>query len=352
MNVIDFPERQGCAKSKRGDFFAVDRLAWTKACDVGFLAAISYLVLARGAGGDNRTTSWSANAVEQYTMISRSQAKAAIATLEEAALIRRDRGGKSPRYYILPIGEKLEPDWIWLPNALVDGSKDETPPIELLLEACNPVALRLFIELYHAQDLPGCGGLPWREIWQEFDRQKLGERGTYVVWGFSPGQTYAFGTPSFVHLTGKKEKIREGPARDTGWQPFWEALDVLRSLGLVYIVGHVVTDASDKGIMLHPYGGQAGEQLELDLGIAAHEAGLALLPECLHARADSQYLLPAHRHLKDIQIVGVFRLFYRPQTSATALWLANATEWQKRLKQYEKIIESVSCTVTNSSAKS
>jgi hypothetical protein len=44
----------------RGDFFAVDRVVWSPVCKLGSInAAVAYLVLARGTGGDNRTTSWS-----------------------------------------------------------------------------------------------------------------------------------------------------------------------------------------------------------------------------------------------------------------------------------------------------
>lgn len=58
----------------RGDFFAVDRRAWAMAFDKGGVnAALAYLVMARGAGGDNRTTSWSAEAVNQRTHLSARQ---------------------------------------------------------------------------------------------------------------------------------------------------------------------------------------------------------------------------------------------------------------------------------------
>src|SRR3954470_23840851 len=68
----------------RGEFFAVDRRAWAKACSVGLNAAITYLVLARGSGGDNRTTAWSTNAVEQRTAMGRHRAKAALKALVDA----------------------------------------------------------------------------------------------------------------------------------------------------------------------------------------------------------------------------------------------------------------------------
>jgi hypothetical protein len=41
------------ASDRRGGFFAVDRRAWARACGLGMNAAVAYLVLARGTGGDN-----------------------------------------------------------------------------------------------------------------------------------------------------------------------------------------------------------------------------------------------------------------------------------------------------------
>src|SRR3712207_50432 len=70
-----------------GDFFAVDRRAWARVCGLGMNPAVAYLVLARGTGGDNRTTKWSAKAVKKYTEISRSRAPLAIAELERAKAV-------------------------------------------------------------------------------------------------------------------------------------------------------------------------------------------------------------------------------------------------------------------------
>ena len=55
----------------RGGFFAVDRRVWAKVCAADLNMAVAYLVLARGTGGDNRTTSWTVNSVEDRTNIAR-----------------------------------------------------------------------------------------------------------------------------------------------------------------------------------------------------------------------------------------------------------------------------------------
>jgi hypothetical protein len=185
----------------RGDFFAMDRRAWARACTLGINAAVSYLVQARGTGADQRTTSWSVNAVESYTGIGRPRAQKAIKALERAGLIQIIQTGTRPRYRLTPaheipgcegfpppaldhaeqqvfdqlmagyhrvpqsgsrqwgtsrprpIADQLvakgrasdaadgfytpipydadaaaKPDWIWLPNAIIDGAGDNLVP--------------------------------------------------------------------------------------------------------------------------------------------------------------------------------------------------------------------------------
>ena len=145
----------------------MDRRAWAAVCALGLNEAVAYLVLARGTGGDNRTTSWSVNSVENYTGISRSRALCAVKRLVECGIIRIDRLGWKPRYHLFPAHEipgcaekTSDPQWIWLPNALVDGAAGETPPIELLRQSQEVGALRLLVDLYDAHSLAADGGIP------------------------------------------------------------------------------------------------------------------------------------------------------------------------------------------------
>ena len=165
-------------------------------------AAVAYLLHARGTGRDQRTTYWSVQALETYTGISRSRAQAAIKSLQGAGLTAQIHGGSRPRYEIMPwsavvrrdpkltvaqtellerIGageqpggrrgptveslvrlgllEKIEegvclpkPQWIWLPNEFVTGAAEETPPLELLRQSQDVMALRLAVDLYRAPE--------------------------------------------------------------------------------------------------------------------------------------------------------------------------------------------------------
>ena len=93
------------AKDVQGDFFAVDARAWQVACGLGLNETVAYLILARGSGGDQRTTSWSIHSIEKYTGVSRPRGDAAIKRLIETKLVRKDLGGSRPRYFILPAHE-------------------------------------------------------------------------------------------------------------------------------------------------------------------------------------------------------------------------------------------------------
>jgi hypothetical protein len=164
----------------RGGFFAVEHGHWRSICDLGNNAAIAYLILARGTGGDNRTTSWSVHTIEKYTRISRPMAKAAISTLIGAGQVEVIKGGSRPRYSLKSRGDS-EPSWVWLPNALVDGVSDVDAPIERIRQTRDKLVLRLLVDMYAAQQLADHGGLPWREtgINIGFTRTKVAEWGTW-----------------------------------------------------------------------------------------------------------------------------------------------------------------------------
>jgi hypothetical protein len=401
----------------RGDFFAVDRRTWAMAFDTaGLHAALAYLVLARGSLADMRTTSWSAEAINQRTRLNWRQAKEAIGKLIAVGLIRQDKGGSKPRYYIMPahlirgcegfvapmltpeekqLHERMRsarkknkknninnmlyvpnaqehkmacdlasrgyaqqsspgssffaaldpktaeaetpPEWIWLPNALVDGVSDETPPIEVVRESGRPAALRLLVDLYGAQSLAENGGVHWRQLRMAYERERVGQQGIYVVWGFIQKTKEAWAHVPFVspHLTGED--------KDAGWKIFWGALEILKLAGLVEFVNHVVDHDHDKGepgAVIHPYGWPKGEPAERELAIAAHHAAMSMLADWQkdklreEGKLDRMLLLPAKNHMVDVQLVGLARLKYRARSTATAAWMAKTVEWEALAKQF------------------
>ncbi len=420
------------ARDGRGDFFAVDRRAWAFVCDkLGLNAAVVYLVLARGTGGDNRTSKWSAHAIERRTGISRSRAAQAIAALErDKALFRDPAGTRShPKYKIAPAHEvpgcedhpppplnpeqqrvfdqlrdgwtlvppsvearqreelgrwgtrqprkvadqlvalgradrgmdtavapwedglrhravlydaeaAAKPDWIWLPNAIVDGAADETAPVELIRQTDSAPTLRLLVDLYGAQILDEDGGIHFRRIRQGFERHKVGERGPFVVWGFVPGTASAWADASFVapHIApAGDDKAKLAAA----WKEFWGCWRRLQDLGLVEMVAHLVHADTAEGEILHPVALEGtGLEVEREVRRAAEAAARALATPGQLDWAEGEgvaVLVPVRRHIENAAVVGVARLRYRPRTSRTAAFVGREAEWREVIARMDEI---------------
>ncbi len=398
-------------KKSVGGFFAVDRRVWHLVCGLGMNAAVAYLIMARGTGGDNRTTKWSTHAIETRTMISRSRAQNAIRVLEETGAIHRDPASKSsrPKYRLMPaheikncegfrppleeecrrvhealgdgwtavplmatgrerhrwgsgsprpIAERLVglgfakrsndnrqfqairgslevaslPDWIWLPNTLVDGAAKEVTPVRLVWQTSNVLALRLLVNLYGAQLLDENGGVHFRSIREDYVRHKVGEQGSRVVWGFVPESTRVWPSSRFVapHLIANDF--------ETGIEEFWRCWEQLISLKLVGFVEHLVHADTDEGEIVHPVAlTDAGLKIERELGRATEQAARAQITDgqaewaCKHGVV---MLAGAPRHIEGFQMVGVARLRYRPRTSQTLAFMEQEANWQSLIDGY------------------
>jgi hypothetical protein len=428
MDIVSDTEAPPPSGGGTGDFFAVDRRAWARVCGLGMNAVVAYLVLARGTGGDNRTTKWSANAIEGRTGISRSRAAGAIADLERVGAVVRDPASRRdrPKYRIAPAHEipgcegfpppplspeqqwvfdrlgdgwtavpggtssahrktwkthrprevadelvglgravrgkdtevspwedvryrvvscphdaeaAAKPDWIWLPNALVDGVAGETPPVELVRQTGSAPTLRLLVDLYGAQNLDEDGGIPARRIRQGYTRHKAGERGPYVVWGFVPDAERAWPEAPFVapHLTGERDET----GQDTGWTGFWACWRRLRGLGLVEVVAHLVDADTAEGEVIHPMAlDGTGLGVEREVARAATRAGLAMITPGQGKWAKEQgvvALAPVLRHIEGVQMLGIARLRYRPRTSRTLAFAAREAEWREVIARLGEI---------------
>lgn len=386
----------------RGNFFAVDRRAWARVCTYGLDRAIAYLVLARGTLGDMRTTSWSAKAVQERTDIPWRKAKDAVQALVAGGLVRQDKGGQHPRYYILPAHEvpgcegyprqpsgaserrlleelralssdmvltipknarggdhsyaeqlvaggfakrsgnefwaipydaetAARPDWIWLPIELIEGAAGEDAPVELIRQADSLPMLRLLVDLYHAQSLGEYGGIHWGQIRQKYTRYKAAERGPFVVWGFKKDTMLTYLAAPFVrpHVS--------GTSGEQDASIFWQAHSALADLGLLEVVGHLVTSDNDSGTVLHALPSGTGEEGERRITASAMKAaGAMLTPEQLETmmQREAYILVPVRRHIANVQLVGLVRLRYRAKTRATSSWF-NPTAWAEMVRHFE-----------------
>ena len=374
--------------------FAVDRRAWNRVCDFGVNVAISYLILARGSGGDNRTTSWSTQAIEQKTSISRPRAKASLQLLVDNRLLLKLRAGKRPRYKIQPPEDFLgatgsftekelavihhlrdaspshpkgwqavardlisrgrisitesdapaaihysDPDWVWLPNTLIDGTASETPPIELLRQTQDINAIRFFINLYYSHHLETNGGVEWRAgsgIYTAYERVKLFEYGEWVIWGFPKRSTtgcYKLPAIESHHNAPRVEKA----SREKTWEELWNAKRILTSTGLLYEVTHIVDGMQADSEIVHPFPIEDGaEHSEYHLKRAADDLCDRLLPPELRLQKSKYWaVIPVKRHLANATLVGILRMKYRPHTSATAAWVALSESHRDWAKLYE-----------------
>ena len=378
-----------------GNFFRVDRRTWAAICELGINPAVAYLVLAQGTNGNNRSTSWSVTSLKTYAGLSWERRKPTIEQLIKSEFLRYakehtrarpryefstsqevlsacaaradayDRGiyddikaekqpgtksarGAAERLVRLGLVQEsadgryrdlLQPDldpsaeYIWLPNTLVTGTdRGEESPVRRLRSAGDIWTLRLFVDLYHAQNLRDDGGISPRIIREEYARKLIGEQGIFNVWAFKrSNQSLGWKGPLAAH--------RLRPEVEGKGHPVWENVAQLCRSGLLRFVPHLWEGDSEQAEVIHAYGieGIGGEQLEIEIGEAAHQAGLRIALEAKLTRAQLEgysWVAPIKNTLPNAQFIGVGRLTYRPQTKRTSQWFAELRESAPRWTQF------------------
>ena len=315
--------------SGHGHFFAVGCDSFVRACGLGINAACAFLTMACGTGRDHSTTKWSATSVENYAGIGWRRADQSITTLRCAELIKRtdDESDKRKPAYQL----KCEGDLIWLPKSIVTGVGDEIPPLKKLRQTQCAMTLRLFIELYRAQNLRDDGGISRDVVYQKYERSEFGGRGAYTVW--------AFDKPSFMTMTWSD--VTEPHRRDqltteerergcNAGVDFFARFEKLCRLGLVETVPCLYE--GDNGEPIHAFENP-------DLRAFMHEAAASLITEGMAVAAESHdYLVPVANHMEAVQVYAIKRLRYRPHTRATSAWWARERQAeQEYIKLYREI---------------
>jgi hypothetical protein len=377
-----------------GNFFRVDRRIWASVCDLGMNPAVAYLVLAQGTDANNRSTRWSATSLHKYAGVAWERGSAAIKQLIESKFIlygkrhskarpyydlttwqeslsdraaRADaydriiydgiKAGKQPRTKLERVAaEKLarlglvagsayegyrdvvQPDldpsaeYVWLPNTLVTGTdRGEESPVRRLRSAGDIWTLRLLVDLYHAQNLRDDGGIsPW-VLREKYERKQVGEQGIFKVWAFKQRDRSLYWKGLIAHQSRLKVEGKDSPV--------WEDIEQLCGCGLLTFVPHLWESASEQAEVIHAYGieGIGGEQVEIEMGEAANQAGqrMALEASVTRARFDGySWTAPIKKTLPDAQMIGVGRLRYRPHTKRTSEWFAELKENAPRWTQF------------------
>lgn len=311
-----------------GNFFAVGKQQWSKVCAQGINPATAFLVLARGSGGDQSTTRWSAEAVARYTGITWKRASDSIATLVKTGLVHRSgEKGRHPTYK-LATPEDIG-DLIWLPNGLVTGVGNEIPPVTRLRQSQELDHLRAFVELYALHDLAGDGGLPRSLIQKRYGtREQICDLGQFRVYGFSSDQTRK------CWCTGPLARFKDSKDK-RGESKVWRFLSALESMGLLECVDYLAEGSDPEAELIHPLG---GDEYATEIADALFSFVESLPDAFNRASEEFDYVIPVTRHLENAAVVGIFRLTYRPHTKATAAWHAkHRTTCTGFAAQYEKI---------------
>jgi len=345
-----------------GHFFSVSRLGFERAIKLGLNPALAYLVLARGTNHANCVTPWSVNAIENYTGMSRHNARAAIESLITNSLIHRIRGGTRPQYeFELGLSlksafslkdldmleearnflyedcgtpdvltaehaaDRIVQDRMWLPNTLIDSAAGEFSPIALMSQARNEQVLHLFVHLYFLHQLEGCSGVPFNALCRKYSASKFAERAEFLIWEFNEEQI-EYDPSAFRNVLGFENSIK--PEANTA---LFGALGQLLELGLLQEVTYLINGKGREAEILHAVHG--GEPIEQDLADVLQTVASHVLPEfgegeCFSSSAS--FCIPVLRHLRNIELIAGFRLMYRPHTTATGAW------WNKTQERCQK----------------
>ena len=211
-------------------FFSVGQKTFIKACDLGMNPACALLAMACGTGKDNSTTKWSAEAVSSHIGVRWTTAKEAVTSLIDHRLVAQKTENRTrPTYKI-----EKEGDSIWLPKALIEGAANEVAPVSRLRQTQDVMTLRLLVELYSAQNLREDGGISTKVLFQEYSRQRAGERGIHVVWDFSYENEYvAWGAAAKPHRREKLTDLEVSEGKNHAVD-FFKRKRVLFSICLLY----------------------------------------------------------------------------------------------------------------------
>jgi hypothetical protein len=370
-------------KGQKGKFFAVDWRCVEDATRYGdgITAAIAYLALARFTGRDQFTTLAGMTAIHTRTGLTRGRADLALKTLERAGLISTPTTGKKglrrslapwgfvqserakltpkqaavlqrvlakkdpitsgsdPDYqtaYSLiakgilestdappgkPRFRHVKPDWVWLPNTLVDGFGQGDTPLARLRQIQDRRAIPFLLDCYRLANLAEDGGLPWRYVRTQFKRVEIYTHGHFTVWGFVREFDTGEWEPLFTRFKGNDHSAAV--------KDLWRIVHAIRGAGLIEFVGHIVEGLNEGAQALHAYAlPNTGEEPEREVAAAAHAAGLAMLSDKKYQDArttlgDHPWLCPIRSHVTNVQLVGILRPVHRPHTRMTAAWNRN-----------------------------
>jgi hypothetical protein len=364
----------------------VDVPTFAKVCELGDPdAAATYLILAAGTGPDNKTSSWSREAINRRTALNWRRADACITKLEKAGFVRwLVKGTRKPRLSLpivetrkaltpksaqlvaelhigcqprtkaeLNLAEQLEAQgWIeregsgwreiaerpfiraYMPNSLVGDetgrATGESTIVDRIRMARDAMAFHLLVHLYQAQDLAELGGVDRTLLRQVFERETHLATGQFQVWAFKQ-------TIQEVHWVDATRPHWVKPEGEkNGAVDYFARVRILEDAGALEWAYMLAEDQETSSIPVYPvavvrHGKVDWSEPESVAGAYASRAACALIDEpqmvdrCENA-GPQQFLLPADRLARKATLVGIPRLRGRARTANARRWLRERTD--------------------------
>lgn len=343
--IADQPSECGKATKspkKRGHMFLVDVPTFAKVCSLNDAdVAASYLILAAGTGADNRTSTWSREAINKRTALNWRKADAAMKKLEDNGLIRwlSGKGTRKPRIELPPVetrqpmqknvaalfdkialghqpqsqAEKaaatlgVRDGWLlrgddglleqvkqrplrvaYLPMELVgdtfgETSANTTTVVDRIRMSRDPMALRLLVDLYSLQDLAEHAGVDRDHFYWKFDREYAGSTGAFKIWTFARGCSWVSWRGPLNHHWRKPTVEEEKEGKNAG-SDFFARAEILSDAGALEWVYYLAEDDTASAPLIYPvaverHGKMVWTELESIVGSFATRAACALRDE-------------------------------------------------------------------------
>lgn len=321
--------------------FLVDVPTYAAVCDLEDPdAAAVYLILAAGTGADNRTSTWSREAVNKRTALNWRKARGSIDKLEQHGFARwiNGKGTRKPRIDLPPLetrkpmqkhvaaladrlmhGEQpitiadkgaatigKDQGWLaqdgdgawrfvakrpmvkaYLPMSLVGDEKGKpiagSTIVERIRMSRDHMAFRLLVDFYALQDLAEHGGVSRQSFYQQFQREKAGSTSDFQIWRFDSKQMYVrLGCGLDHHKRKPDEKeLAAGWKSDNNAAGFFAAVAILEDAGALEWVYYLAEDDQSNSTHVYPvaverHGKVVWSEIESVVGGFAIRAACAL----------------------------------------------------------------------------
>lgn len=328
-------------EKNRGHMFLVDVPTYAAVCNLGDAdVAAVYLILAAGTGADNRTSTWSREAVNKRTALNWRKASACFDKLEQGGFIRwlTSKSIRKTRIDLPPLetrkpmqkhvaaladrimhGEQpvtatdkdaatigkdqgwlaQDDDGTWrfvadrpmvkayLPMSLVGDEKGKSIAgstiVERIRMSRDHMAFRLLVDLYALQDLAEHGGVDRSHFNKKVDREKAGATDQFQVWRFKNGGQWVTWNDALKHHRRKptEAEIAEGVKPDYMGKGIFGAVGILEDAGALEWVYYLAEDAASDSTRVYPvaverHGKLVWSEIETIVGGFAVRAACAL----------------------------------------------------------------------------